>query len=148
MNVQYKGRQTVNSFGDKLVRPLKPAAIISFTEEEEDKVVAILEETGYDFDIFGEPGFLWAEVAVDGKEDYKDFMKEWKAGKEAYNLRKAIRSRSAASCSDTISTIRWSSTSSRLMRKPSTRRLSGSKSTALNCTAWEQTATLFSHPPG
>ena len=21
-----------------------------------------------------------------GKEDYKDFMKEWKAGKEAYNL--------------------------------------------------------------
>ena len=49
------------------------------------RVVAILEETGYDFDIFGEPGFLWAEVAVDGKEDYKDFMKEWKAGKEAYN---------------------------------------------------------------
>lgn len=46
MNVQYKGRQTVNSFGDKLVRPLEPAAIISFTEEEEDKVVAILEETG------------------------------------------------------------------------------------------------------
>ena len=85
MNVQYKGRQTVNSFGDKLVRPLEPAAIISFTEEEEDKVVAILEETGYDFDIFGEPGFLWAEVAVDGKEDYKDFMKEWKVGKEAYN---------------------------------------------------------------
>lgn len=70
MNVQYKGRQTVNSFGDKLVRPLEPAAIISFTEEEEGKVVAILEETGYDFDIFGEPGFLWAEVAVDGKEDY------------------------------------------------------------------------------
>ena len=58
MNVQYKGRQTANSFGDKLVRPLEPAAIISFTEEEEDKVVAILEETGYDFDIFGEPGFL------------------------------------------------------------------------------------------
>ena len=56
MNVQYKGRQTVNSFGDKLVRPLEPAAIISFTEEEEGKVVAILEETGYDFDIFGEPG--------------------------------------------------------------------------------------------
>ena len=85
MNVQYKGRQAVNSFGDKLARPLEPAAIISFTEEEEDKVVAILEKTGYDFDIFGEPGFLWAEVAVDGKEDYKDFMKEWKAGKEAYN---------------------------------------------------------------
>lgn len=42
MNVQYKGRQMVNSFGDKLVRPLEPAAIISFTEEEEDKVVAIL----------------------------------------------------------------------------------------------------------
>ena len=81
MNVQYKGRQTVNSFGDKLARPLEPAAIISFTEEEEDKV-----KTGYDFDIFGEPGFLWAEVTVDGKEDYKDFMKEWKAGKEAYNL--------------------------------------------------------------
>lgn len=39
MNVQYKGRQTVNFFGDKLVRPLEPAAIISFTEEEEDKVV-------------------------------------------------------------------------------------------------------------
>lgn len=75
MNVQYKGRQTVNSFGDKLVRPLEPAAIISFTEEEEGKVVAILEETGYDFDIFGEPGFLWAEVAVDGKEDYTDAMK-------------------------------------------------------------------------
>lgn len=56
MNVQYKGRQTVNSFGDKLVRPLEPAAIISFTEEEEDKVVAILEETGYDFDIFGDRG--------------------------------------------------------------------------------------------
>lgn len=86
MNVQYKGRHTVNSFGDKLARPLEPAAIISFTEEEEGKVVAILEETGYDFDIFGELGFLWAEVAVDGKEDYKDFMKEWKAGKEAYNL--------------------------------------------------------------
>lgn len=85
MNVQYKGRQTVNSFGDKLVRPLEPAAIISFTEEEEDKVIAILEKTGYDFDIFGELGFLWAEVTVDGKEDYKDFMKEWKAGKEAYN---------------------------------------------------------------
>ena len=49
-------------------------------------MVAILEETGYDFDIFGEPGFIWAEVAVDGKEDYKDFMKEWKADKEAYNL--------------------------------------------------------------
>ena len=106
MNVQYKGRQTVNSFGDKLVRPLEPAAIISFTEEEEDKVIAILEKTGYNFDIFGEPGFLWAEVTVDGKEDYKDFMKEWKAGKEAYNLRKAIQSRSAASCSDTISTVR------------------------------------------
>ena len=41
MNVQYKGRQTVNSFGDKLARPLEPAAIISFTEEEEDKVVAM-----------------------------------------------------------------------------------------------------------
>ena len=51
MNVQYKGRQTANSFGDKLVRPLKPAAIISFTEEEEDKVVAILEETGYDLSL-------------------------------------------------------------------------------------------------
>ena len=75
MNVQYKGRQTVNSFGDKLARPLEPAAIISFTEEEEDKVIAILEKTGYDFDIFGEPGFLWAEVTVDGKEDYKDFVK-------------------------------------------------------------------------
>ena len=25
MNVQYKGRQTVNSFGDKLARPLEPA---------------------------------------------------------------------------------------------------------------------------
>ena len=49
-------------------------------------MIAILEKTGYDFDIFGEPGFLWAEVTVDGKEDYKDFMKEWKAGKEAYNL--------------------------------------------------------------
>ena len=48
-------------------------------------MIAILQETGYDFDIFGEPGFLWAEVAVDGKEDYKDFMKEWKAGKEAHN---------------------------------------------------------------
>ena len=85
MNVQYKGRQMVDSFGSKLVRPLDPVAIISFDEEDEDKVVAILEATGYDFDLFGDPGFLWAEVTVDGKEDYKDFMKEWKAGKEAYN---------------------------------------------------------------
>ena len=67
MNVQYRGRQTVNSFGDKLVRPLEPAAIISFTEEEEDKVVAILKDTVYEFNIFGEPVFLWAEVSVDGK---------------------------------------------------------------------------------
>lgn len=86
MNVKYKGRKTTDSFGDKLARPLEPAAIISFAEEEADKVVAILEETGYDFDIFGEPGLLWAQVTVDGKEDYKDFMKEWKAGKEVYNL--------------------------------------------------------------
>ena len=57
-----------------------------FSYEEYNEVLAILEETGYDFDFFGEPGFLWAEVTVDGKEDYKDFMKEWKAGKEAYNL--------------------------------------------------------------
>ena len=86
MNVQYKGRQTVDFFGGKLARPLEPATIISFSEEEEDKVMAILEETGYDFDIFGEPGFCWAQVTVGGKEDYKEFMKEWKAGKEAYNL--------------------------------------------------------------
>ena len=57
-------------------------AIVTFTYEEYNKALAILEETGYDFDLFGEPGFLWAEVAVDGKEGYKDFMKEWKAGKE------------------------------------------------------------------
>lgn len=86
MRVCYKGRQTVDAFGEKLARPLKPAAIVTFSYEEYNEVLAILEETGYDFDFFGEPGFLWAEVAVDGKEDYKDFMKEWKAGKEAYNL--------------------------------------------------------------
>lgn len=86
MNVQYKGRKTADAFGEKLARPLDPAAIVSFSDEEYDTVVAILEETGYDYDLFGEPGFCWAEVAVDGKEDYKDFMKEWKAGKEAYNL--------------------------------------------------------------
>lgn len=49
-------------------------------------MVAILAETGYDFGIFGEPGFCWAQVTIGGKEDYKEFMKEWKAGKEAYNL--------------------------------------------------------------
>lgn len=86
MNVQYKGRQMVDSFGGKLARTLEPAAIVSFTEAEEDKVVAILAETGYDFGIFGEPGFCWAQVTIGGKEDYKEFMKEWKAGKEAYNL--------------------------------------------------------------
>lgn len=86
MRVCYKGRQTVDAFGEKLTRPLKPAAIVTFSYEEYNEVLAILEETGYDFDLFGEPGFLWAEVTVDGKEDYQDFMKEWKAGKEAYNL--------------------------------------------------------------
>lgn len=86
MRACYKGRQTVDAFGEKLARPLEPVAIVTFTYEEYNKALAILEETGYDFDLFGEPGFLWAEVAVDGKEDYKDFMKEWKAGKEEYNL--------------------------------------------------------------
>ena len=33
MNVQYKGRQTVNSFGDKLARPLEPAAIVSLPKK-------------------------------------------------------------------------------------------------------------------
>lgn len=86
MRVCYKGQQTVDAFGEKLARPLAPVAIVTFTYEEYNKALAILEETGYDFDLFGEPGFLWAEVAVDGKEDYKDFMKEWKADKEAYSL--------------------------------------------------------------
>ena len=85
MMVRYQGRQTVDAFGERLTRPLKPAAIVTFTEEESDKASAILEKTGYDFDIFGEHGFLWAQVTVECKEDYKDFMKEWKAGKREYN---------------------------------------------------------------
>lgn len=66
MNVQYKGRQTVNSFGDKLARPLEPAAIISFTEEEEDKVVAILQETGTtstSLESRGSSGWKWPWMA-------------------------------------------------------------------------------------
>lgn len=86
MNVRYVGRKTVDIFGDKLAKPFPPAAIVSFTENEQDIAVAILESTGYEYDVFDEPGFMYAEVAVDGKEDYKDFMREWKAGKEAHNL--------------------------------------------------------------
>lgn len=86
MNVRYLGRKTVDCFGNKLAKSFPPAAIVSFTEKEEDIAVAILESTGYEYDVFGEPGFLYAEVAVEGKEDYKCFMREWKAGKEAYNL--------------------------------------------------------------
>ena len=84
MNVRYKGRQTVDAFGEKLARPLEPAAIITFSEEEIYEVKSILLGMDYDYHFFGEDGFFWAQVDVDGKDDYKDFMKEWKAEKEAY----------------------------------------------------------------
>ena len=84
MRVCYKGRQTVDAFGEKLARPLKPAAIITFTEAEIYEVKSILLDMDYDYHFFGEPDFFWAQVDVDGKDDYKDFMKKWKAGKETY----------------------------------------------------------------
>ena len=43
MNVQYKGRKTVDAFGEKLARPFDPVAIVSFSDEEYDTDVAILE---------------------------------------------------------------------------------------------------------
>lgn len=86
MNVRYEGRITKDAFGEKLSRPIEPAAIVSFKEDEEPVVIAILDATGYGYDVFGEPGMMWAQVAVDGKDDYRDFMREWKEGKEAYNL--------------------------------------------------------------
>ena len=85
MNVRYMGRKTVDSFGDKLARPLKPAAIITFSEAEVYEVNSILLGMDYDYHFFGESDFLWAQVDVDGKDDYKAFMKEWRAGKEAYH---------------------------------------------------------------
>lgn len=86
MNVQYRGSKTVDGNGEKLTRPLTPVAIVTFSEREREIAVAILEASGYDYDLFADHDEMFAEVAVDGKEDYKDFMREWKAGKEAYNL--------------------------------------------------------------
>lgn len=86
MNVRYQGRITEDTFGEKLSRPIEPAAIVSFREDEEPVAIAILDSTGYDYDVFGEQDMLWAEVPVDNKADYQDFMREWKEGKEAYNL--------------------------------------------------------------
>lgn len=85
MNVRYRGRQTVNTFGEKLARPLEPAAIVTFAEDEIYEVKSILMETDYDYHFFGEDGCFWALVPVDSKDDYKEFMEEWKAGKEAYD---------------------------------------------------------------
>lgn len=86
MNVQYRGSKTVDSNGEKLTQPLAPVAIVTFTEREREVAVAILEASGYDYDLFANLDEMFAEVAVDGKEDFKDFMREWKEGKEAYNL--------------------------------------------------------------
>lgn len=86
MKVQYRGRRVVDTFGDRLAKPLAPVAIVTFTERERESAVAILEASGYDYDLFADHDEMFAEVAVDSKEDYKDFMREWKAGKEAYNL--------------------------------------------------------------
>lgn len=86
MNVRYIGRKTVDIFGDKLARPIEPTAIVSFKESDEPVAVAILEATGYSYDLFRDGDSLWAEIPVDSKEDFRDFMAEWKDGKEAYNL--------------------------------------------------------------
>lgn len=86
MNVRYKGRVTKDTFGEKLSRPFEPIAIVSFKEDETLVVIAILDATGYGYDLFGEPDMMWAQVAVDGKDDYRAFMREWKKWKEAYNL--------------------------------------------------------------
>lgn len=76
MNVRYIGRKKEDCFGNKLAKPFPPIAIVSFTEKEEDIAVAILESTGYEYDVFGEPGALHADVVVEGKEDYMRFMQE------------------------------------------------------------------------
>ncbi len=86
MNVRYQGRITEDTFGEKLSRPIEPAAIVSFREDEVLVAIAILDATGYDYGLFGTPDALWAEVAVKNKDDYQNFMREWKEGKEAYNL--------------------------------------------------------------
>lgn len=85
MHVKYRGRQTTDTFGEKLARPLEPAAIITFSATEIYAVKSILLDMDYDYHFFGEYDFYWAQVDVHGKDDYQDFMKEWQAEKEAYN---------------------------------------------------------------
>ena len=86
MKIEYRGMQKTNSFGEKLARPLTPCAVVSFHESESEIAMAIIEGSGYEYDVFGDGDECWANVPVDDRADYNEFKQMWKEGKKAYNV--------------------------------------------------------------
>ena len=86
MNVRYFGWIKTDSIGQKLTKPMPPAAVVTYTEEEEALAIARLEHTNYRFDSFDGCSY----VTVNDRQDYQDFMEAWKDAKRQIKKRDLI----------------------------------------------------------
>ena len=82
MKVEYKGHKILRDLDGVDMRHLRPAAIITGKREEKQLIDKVIAKSGYDGCVFDDDNVVHGIVTLDGKEDYRRFMRAWKAAKQ------------------------------------------------------------------
>ena len=79
MKVEYKGHKILRGLDGVDMRHLRSAAIITGKHEEKQLIDKVIAKSGYVGCVFDDDDGVHGIVTLDGKEDYRRFMRAWKA---------------------------------------------------------------------
>lgn len=82
MKVEYKGHKILRGLDGVDMRHLRPTAIITGKREEKQLIDKVIAKSGYVGCVFDYDDGVHGFVTLDGKEDYRRFMRAWKAAKQ------------------------------------------------------------------